>query len=180
MIHYSFFSTQNNSNFISKKTFRTQTNDQSILADKTNNVWQPQWCHLLFFSKLNDISSEAIATISVHRDYLGVNVLLSLTDTLKYNTIVNDRTSNNSLISNFIKTQETLNGTINLTQQDIQTPSHFVNEEIVESLPTTTQQNFPPFAQNLRHHTKKNPRITIQLTVKPSVVPKYSQMGYQT
>ena len=34
---------------------------------------------------------------------------------------------------------ETLNGTRNLTLQDIQTLAHFVNEERVETLPKTTQ-----------------------------------------
>ena len=33
--------------------------------------------------------------------------------------------------------QENLNGTRNFTQQDIQTRSHFVNEEIVETIVTT-------------------------------------------
>ena len=56
-----------------------------------------------------------------------------------YNKIINDRTENNSLNSTFIDIQENLNGTRNPTQQDIQTPSHFVNEEVVETMPTTTQ-----------------------------------------
>ena len=33
-----------------------------------------------------------------------------------------------------------MNGTGNLTQQDIQTPSHFVSEEIVETLTATEAQ----------------------------------------
>ena len=64
-----------------------------------------------------------------------------------------DRTGNNSLSSTFINTQENLNGTKNRTQQDIQTPSHFVNEEIVETMPTTTQQSnkaYPRFILNLQ------------------------------
>ena len=37
----------------------------------------------------------------------------------------NDRTGNNSLNSTFVIKQETSVGTTNLTQKDIQTPSHF-------------------------------------------------------
>ena len=47
-----------------------------------------------------------------------------------------------------MKTQEHLNEIINLTHRDIQTPSYFVNEEIVEEIPTTTRQSFSPI-----HHT---------------------------
>ena len=68
------------------------------------------------------------------------------TDTtfLNYNTTLNDRTSRNSFNSTFINTQETFNKTRNLTQQDIQAASHFLNEEIIEKLPTATQRTFSP------------------------------------
>ena len=77
---------------------------------------------------------------------------------------------------------ENLNGTRNLTQQDIQTPSHFINEEIVQTT-TTTQQSISPRHPNLT--TPKNTitslaQVTLQSTVKPSVAPKYSHMDYQT
>ena len=49
---------------------------------------------------------------------------------LSYNTFLPD-TRNNNLNSTVIH-NENLNGTRNLTQQDIQTPSHFINEEIVK------------------------------------------------
>ena len=60
-------------------------------------------------------------------------------------------------------------------EQDIQTPSHFVNEEIVETLPTTTQQSI-----SLNHPTLKTPenentafpQTNIQSTVEPSVITK--------
>ena len=66
----------------------------------------------------------------------------------------NDISSINSLNSTFINTQETLNGTSNLAQQDFQTPSHFVIEEIFATLPTTTQKLFPLFTQHLRYQKK--------------------------
>ena len=38
-----------------------------------------------------------------------------------------------------------MNGARNLTQQDTQTPSHFVNEEIVKTITTTeAQRSFSP------------------------------------
>ena len=55
-----------------------------------------------------------------------------------HDTFLHD-TRNNSLNSTVIH-NENLNGTRNLTQQDILTPSHFINEEIVQTT-TTTQQS---------------------------------------
>ena len=97
--------------------------------------------------------------------------------------MLNDRTGNNSLNLTFINTQETLKGIRNLKLQDIQNLSHFVIEEIVETIPTTTQQSIYPIYPTLTTPYKKNtpfPPTTIQSTVKPSVVPNYSRMDYQT
>ena len=68
----------------------------------------------LFFNISNDISSAAIASNSVQRDYLGVTTLTTDTTSWGYKTKFNDRTSNISLNSSLINTQETLNGTRNL------------------------------------------------------------------
>ena len=79
--------------------------------------------------------------------------------------------------------QENLNGTRNLTQQDIQTPSHLKNEEIFETIVTTTQQSISPIHPNLTTLKSKTPilpQVTLQSTFEPSVAPKYSQMDYQT
>ena len=76
-----------------------------------------------------------------------------------------------------------MNGTRNLTQKDIQPPSHFLNEEIVETIVTTTQQSISPIHPNLttpKPKISKLPQVTLQSTVKPSVAPKYSHMDYQT
>ena len=57
------------------------------------------------------------------------------------------------------------------------------NEEIVETMPTTTQQRISPIHLTLTTPKIKNaafPQTTVQLRVKPSVIPKYSQMDYQT
>ena len=90
----------------------------------------------------------------------------------------NDREENNSLISTIINTQENLNATRDLTRQFSQIPSHFSNNEIVETMPTTIQQSVSPIHPPLTMPHNKNtpfPQTTIQSTVKPSVVPKYSQ-----
>ena len=76
-----------------------------------------------------------------------------------------------------------MNGTKKHTQQDIQTPSHFINEEIVQTTVTTTQQKVSPIHPNLTTPRNKNPtlpQLTLQSMVKPSVAPKYSHMDYQT
>ena len=98
---------------------------------------------------------------------------------MNYNTFLPD-TRNKRLNSTVIH-NENLNGTRNLTQQDIQTPSHFINEEIVQT--TTTQQSISPIRPNLTKPKNTNTslaQVTLQSTVKPSVAPKYSHMDYQT
>ena len=70
-----------------------------------------------------------------------------------------------------------------LPNKDTQTPSHFINEEIDETIVTTTQQSISPIHPNLTTLRPKNPilpQVTIQYTVKPSFAPKYSHMDYQT
>ena len=101
---------------------------------------------------------------------------------LKYNSFLPDRAGNNSLISTFIQ-QENLSGTRNPTQQDTQTPSHLVSEEIVEGVTTTAQQCISPIHPNLTTPRRKNPtlpQVTLQSTVKSPFVPKYTQMDNQT
>ena len=65
-----------------------------------------------------------------------------------------DRTGKNTLNSTFINTQENLNGTRNLLQKDIRPPSHFIINEKVETMPTTTQQSISPI--HLTFTTPKN------------------------
>ena len=139
----------------------------------------PEWSHPAFISFPESISSQAIGTISYIRDYVRVIPLTIDATPLNYNTFLPD-TQNNSLNSTVIH-NENLNGTRNLTQQDIQTPSHFINEEIVHT--TTTQQSISPIRPNLTTPRNTNPsqtQVTLQSTVKPSVAPKYSHMDYQT
>ena len=94
-----------------------------------------------------------------------------------------DKTGKNSTNSTFIITQENIYETRNFTQPDNQTISHFMNEEVVGTMPKTEEKR-----SSFIHPTLKTPNFktidsnhtTIQLTVKFSVAPKYSQMDYQT
>ena len=108
-----------------RKTLRPQsTNDDTVIAEQSDYVWDPEWSHPAFLNFPADISSQAINTISFHKDYVKVTPLTIDATPLNYNTFLPD-TRNNSLNSTVIH-NENLNGTRNLTQQDIQTPSHFI------------------------------------------------------
>ena len=98
------------------------------MADKTYNVWDPEWSHPSFIIIPTDISSQAINTVSINRDNdWKIPPTIDATP-INYNSIFTERKGNNSLNSTFIN-QENLNGTRNLTQQYIQIPSHFVIEK---------------------------------------------------
>ena len=164
-----------------RKNFRPQnSNDDTAITEQSDYNWDPEWSHYAFINFPQSISSQAISTISYTRDYVRVVPLTIDAIPLNYNTFLPD-TRNNSLNSTVIH-NENLNGTRNLTQQDIQTPSHFINEEIVQTT-TTTQQSISPIRPNLttpRNTHTSLAQVTLQSTVKPSVAPKYSQMDYQT
>ena len=164
-----------------RKNFRPQnSNDDTAITEQSDYVWDPEWSHYAFINIPKSIASQAISTISYTRDYVRVVPLTIDATPLNYNTFLHD-TRNNSLNSTIIH-KENLNGTRNLTQQDIQTPSHFINEEIVQTT-TTTQQSISPIRPNLttpRNTNTSLAQVTLQSTVKPSVAPKYSQMDYQT
>ena len=157
------------------------TNDDDVLSEQSDYVWDLDWSHPVFLNIPQAISSQAISIISFHRDYVKVVPLTIDATPLNYNTFSPD-TRNNSLNSTVIH-NENLNGTKNLTQQDIQTPSHFINEEIVQTTATTTQQSISPIHPNLttpRNTNTSLTQVTLQSTVTPSVAPKYSHMDYQT
>ena len=132
-----------------RKNFRPKsTNDDTVIAEQSDYVWDPDWSHTLFLNIPIDISSQAISIKTIHKDYVKVIPLTTDAIPLNYNSILPDRRQNNSFNSTFVQ-HENLNGTRNITQQDIQTPSHFINEEIVETIVTTTQQSISPIHPNL-------------------------------
>ena len=157
MVYNGLFQPQFNLISQAGKKFRPQNiNDDTLLSKQSDYVWDPDWSHPALLKISQAISSQAISTLSFHRDYVKVIPLTIEATPLNYNTFLPD-TRNNSLNSTEI-INETLNGTRSLTQQDIQTPSHFINEEIVHTTATTTQQSISPIHPNLttprntKHH----------------------------
>ena len=133
------------------------------ISEQSDYVWDPEWSHYAFLNIPQAISSQAISTISYHKDYVKVVPLTIDATPLNYNTFLPD-TRNNSLNSTVIH-NENLNGTRNFTQQDIQTPSHFINEEIVQTTTTTTQQSISPIHPNLttpRNTNTSLKQVTLQ------------------
>ena len=155
-------------------------NDDTVIAEQSDYVWDPDWSHPLFLDIPVDISSQAIDTISLHPDYVKIKSLTTIATPLNYNSFLTDtQISLNSTVIN----HENLIENRNLTQQDIQMPPRVINEVIVHTTITTTQQSISPIHPNLT--TPKNrytaiPQVTLQSTVKPLVAPKYSHMDYQT
>ena len=110
-----------------------------------------------------DISSQAISTISIHKDYVKEFPLTTDATPLNYNSFL-PGTLNYSLNSTVIQ-QENLNRSQNFTQQDIQIALQVVNEEIVETIATTTQQSISPIHLNLTTPRPKNttlPQVILQ------------------
>ena len=85
-----------------RKNFRPQsTNDDTFIAEQSDYVWDPEWSPPAFLNFPVDISSQAISTISFHKDYVKVIPLTIDATPLNYNTILPD-TRNNSLNSTVI------------------------------------------------------------------------------
>ena len=143
-----------------RKNFRPQnTNDGTLSAKQSDYVWNLEWSHESFLNIPTDISGQAINTISIHKDYVRVYPFTVDTTPLNYNSIFPERTGNSSLNSTFIN-NDNLNGTGNLTQQDIYTPSHFKNEEIVETITTTeAQRSISPIQPNFTTPKLRNPTL---------------------
>ena len=113
-----------------------------------------------------DISSHAISTISINKDYVRLYPHTVDATPLNYNSFIPERTGNNSLNSTFIN-DNNLNGTKNLTQQAIQTPSHFAKKRICwnnnNNRSTTKQFAYPTQLYNSK--TKKSKATTTNHTV---------------
>ena len=131
-----------------RKKFRPQSiNDDTVIAEQSDFVWDPDWSHPPFLNFSVDISSQAISTISIRKDYVKVFPLTTDATPLNYNSFL-PGTQNISLNSTVIQ-QENLNRSRNLTHQDIQIAPQVVNEEIIEATATTTQQSISQIHPNL-------------------------------
>ena len=104
MVYNRLFYQQPRFNFTSKKKFRPQsTNDDTLIAEQSDYVWDPEWSHPASINIPQDISSQAISTISFQRDYVKVIPLTIDATPLNHNTFLLD-TRNNSLNSRVIHT----------------------------------------------------------------------------
>ena len=127
-------------------------------------------------STISEYSNRHLKSSNQYNNYSQRLKIIPLTidaTPLNYNSFLPNRQQNNSLNSTLVQ-KENLNGTRNLTQQDIQTLSHFINEEIVETIVTTTQQSISPIHPNFTTSKPRSsilPQVTLQSTVKPSVAP---------
>ena len=54
-----------------RKNFRPQkTNDDTVLSEQSDYIWDPEWSHQAFLNIPQAISSQARSTISYHRDFV--------------------------------------------------------------------------------------------------------------
>ena len=112
--------------------------------------------HLLIYQQIYQNRQLAVS----NKDYVRVYPLTVDATHLNYNSFFPERTGKNSLNSTFINL-DNLNGTRNLTQQDIQTPSHFLSEAIVETTTTTeAQRSISPIQPNFTTPKIKKPNAT--------------------
>ena len=78
-----------------RKNFGPQsTNDDDVIAEQSDYIWEPEWSHRLFLNIPIDISSQAISTISIHKDYVKVFPLTIDATPLNYNSFFPDRRQN--------------------------------------------------------------------------------------
>ena len=83
-----------------RKDFRPQsTIDETVLAEQSDYVWDPEWSHELFINIPTDISSQAISTISINNDYVRMYPLTVGATPLNCNSFFPERTGNKSLNS---------------------------------------------------------------------------------
>ena len=68
-----------------RKNFRPQNaDDETVLAEQSDYVWNPEWSHESFIKISRDISSQAISTISIRKDYVRVYPITIDATTLNY------------------------------------------------------------------------------------------------
>ena len=56
-----------------RTNFRPQnTDNETVLAEHSEYVWDPEWSHESFINIPKDISSQTFNTTSIHKDYVRV------------------------------------------------------------------------------------------------------------
>ena len=83
--------------------FRPQsTNDDTVIAEQSDYIWDPDWSHPLILNIPIDILSQAVSTIAIHKDYVKVIPLTTDATPLNYNSFLPDRRQNISLNSTLV------------------------------------------------------------------------------
>ena len=83
--------------------FRPQsTNDDTVIAEQSDYIWDPDWSHPLILNIPIDILSQAVSTIAIHKDYVKVIPLTTDAIPLNYNSFLPDRRQNISLNSTLV------------------------------------------------------------------------------
>ena len=113
---------------------------------ETDIIWDTELYHEMFFDKPNTKLSNSNKN-PYKKNYLKVISLTTDKTSLEYKTMFQDRIIDNNLKSNFLHTQENLNGITTINQQGFQTTSDITSEEIVTTITVTTQKVCHLFAQ---------------------------------
>ena len=165
-----------------RKNFRLQNSaDDTVLAEQSDTIGTLNGLIRYSLAYQQIFQVKQLAQFPKTKTILR-NPLTTDATPLNYNSFLPDRTGNNSLNSSLIQ-QKILKGNRNLTQQDIQTPSHFTSEEVVTTVITTTQQSISPIHPNLITPRPKNPtlpQVTLQSTVKTHRCPKITTYELST
>ena len=107
-----------------RKNFRPQnTDDETVLAEQSDYVWDLEWSHGSFINIPTNISTQTISTISINKDYVRVYPPTVDATPLNFNSFFHERTGNNSLNSTFIY-NDNIKGIRNLTQKN--NKPHFI------------------------------------------------------
>ena len=100
-----------------RKNFRPQnTDDETVLAEKSDYVSDPEWSNESFINIPTNISTQAISTISINKVYVRVYPLTVDATPINYISFFHERKGNNSLTSTFIY-NDNIKGTRNFTQK---------------------------------------------------------------
>ena len=87
MVHIDYFTHNPDLIAQARKKFRPQsTNDDTVIAEQSDYIWDPELSHPLFLIIPIDISSQAISTISIHKDYVKLFPITIDATPLNYNS----------------------------------------------------------------------------------------------
>ena len=92
---------------LARKNFRPQdTDDETVVAEQTDYVWDTEWSHTSFLNIPTDISSQAISAISANKDYVKVYQLAVDATPLNYNSFFTDRAGKKTFKFHFHTTRQ--------------------------------------------------------------------------